>query len=85
MRNSAIVVSLLVLFITAGVASIHNPQPKPFSYDPQVAAGEWKIEVQEDLPCAVDKDGKPYMQVILPVHRGEPVSIECTEMPVGIR
>lgn len=46
--------------------------------DRQVAAGEWKIEVQTP-PC----DSYKNIQVIYPKESGAPITIECDLMPVG--
>jgi hypothetical protein len=46
--------------------------------DNQVAAGEWKIEVQTP-PC----DSYKNIQVIYPKESGAPITIECDLMPVA--
>lgn len=48
--------------------------------DPQVAAGEWKIEIQTP-PCASYKN----IEVIYPKASGLPMAIECNFMPVKTR
>lgn len=54
--------------------------PTRWNHDNQVAAGEWKIELQTP-PC----DSIHNLQVIWPAHSGEPATIECDLMPVGER
>ena len=81
MRNFAIVVSLIVLFIVVGVAGTHA---KPYTYEPQYAEGEWKIEVQTP-PCDKLPNGAPNMEVIYPKESGAPITIECNAMPVGTK
>lgn len=46
--------------------------------DPQVAGGEWKIEIQTP-PC----DSVKNLQVIWPERSGEPMTVECDSMPVA--
>jgi hypothetical protein len=48
--------------------------------DSQVAAGEWKIEVQTP-PC----DDPKNLQVVWSPRSGEPTTIECGSMPVAER
>jgi len=50
---------------------------KHWTTDNQVAAGEWKIELQTP-PC----DNVHNLQVIWPKHSGEPMTVECDSMPV---
>lgn len=45
--------------------------------DSQVAAGEWKIEIQTP-PC----DSVHNLQVIWPKESGTPLIVECDSMPV---
>ena len=91
MRNTILVVALLILFVST--AFMHGGDtsalpkrltPKPFTYDPQYAAGEWKIEVHTP-PCDKLRNGAPNMQVIFPKESGAPITIECDAMPVGTR
>ena len=49
-----------------------------WTVDNQIAAGEWKIEVQTP-PC----DSYKNIQVIYPKESGAPITIECDLMPVA--
>ena len=59
----------ILLVMLAGCAKWHT--------DNQIAAGEWKIEVQTP-PC----DSAYNVQVIYPKESGAPITIECDLMPV---
>lgn len=61
---------LLVLLGLSGCRQWHS--------DPQVAAGEWKIQVQTP-PC----DSVHNIQVIYPKESGAPITIECDQMTVA--
>jgi hypothetical protein len=61
---------LVALVVVAGCKSKGH-------IDNQVAAGEWKIEVQTP-PC----DSAKNIQVIYPRESGSPITIECNLMPV---
>jgi len=68
--------------VAAGLALAANQQRKPKRWitDSQVAAGEWKIEVQTP-PC----DDPKNLQVVWSPRSGEPTTIECDSMPVAER
>ena len=64
-----------LLLVVSGCGSWH--------VDSQMAAGEWKIELQTP-PCASDGNNPTHnLQVIWPAHSGEPMTVECDAMPVG--
>lgn len=69
---------MLGMLVTAILA--HYGQARvPFQKDNQVAAGEWKIEMQTP-PCDVHN-----LEVIWPKESGNPTTIECNLMPVPER
>ena len=65
----------LALLAILGVSGCRH-----WTVDSQVAAGEWKVEVQTP-PC----DGAKNIQVMYPAESGGPMTIECDLMPVGER
>lgn len=69
-----LVISLIALFVIVAIHSDH------YTYEPQYAQGEWKIEVQTP-PC----DNVHNVQVIYPKESGAPITIECDAMPVGTK
>lgn len=73
--KSLILASVIVAGIGAGVLAGHSK----WVVDSQVAAGEWKIEMQAP-PC---DDVTHNVQVLFPKRSGEPITIECDAMPVG--
>jgi hypothetical protein len=87
MRHSAfilLIASVLIVAASVAVAGITVRRamhaPRPWHTDPQVAAGEWKIEIQTP-PC----DSVHNLQVIWPKESGAPVTLECDQMPVPTR
>lgn len=81
------VISIIALVISVSVAihvyhlvSTENAHAYKFTTDPQVAAGEWKVELQTP-PCESYKN----IQVIYPKESGAPITVECDLMPVATR
>jgi hypothetical protein len=69
----------LALGIVLGTfATLWQHPSHQWNTDAQVAAGEWKIEVQTP-PC----DSAKNIQVIYPVESGAPMTIECDSLPVA--
>ena len=77
MRNTWLAIALFLFFVSLYAAEMHK---KNYTYEPQYAAGEWKIEVQTP-PC----DSVHNVQVIYPKESGAPITIECDAMPVGTK
>jgi hypothetical protein len=72
-----ILITLCTLLVAASMMAF--AQSHKWVTDNQVAAGEWKIELQTP-PC----DHKN-LQVIWPKESGAPMTVECDLMPVGER
>lgn len=76
-KHRAIVAGVVLVISGAFIAaSLDKSAQRQWTKDNQVAAGEWKIEVQVP-PCEEYKN----IQVIYPTHEG-PITIECNLMPV---
>lgn len=69
-----------LLLSTATAATVHAAGQHPWRTSSRIAAGEWRIEVQTP-PC----DGARNLEVIYPHHPGDPIAIECNDMPVPTR
>jgi hypothetical protein len=63
----------LLLLAVLGIGGCHH-----WVTNSQVAAGEWKIEIQTP-PC----DSPKNLQVIWPKESGGPLTLECDLMPVA--
>lgn len=77
MKHVGITAAFLAVFVGGFWA---GQIPVVHAQDPQVAVGEWKIEIQTP-PC----DGQKNIQVIYPAESGAPMAIECDLMPVNAR
>ena len=64
--------------IGLAIALYSNHIKRPWHVDSQVAAGEWKIELQTP-PCGNSEN----LQVIWPAKSGYPITVECDSMPVA--
>lgn len=69
-------IAVMVAIVAAGTLTAAKSRNWK-TEDPQVAQGEWKIQVQVP-PC----DGYRNLQVIWPKEPGAPITIECDAMPV---
>lgn len=81
MKNKVLlfIIGVGYVAISAGAIIAYAIHPKWIT-DRQVAAGEWKIEMQTP-PC----DSVHNLQVIWPQESGAPLTVECDQMPVGER
>jgi hypothetical protein len=85
--QAGLVIGIVGLFVTTAVTSTERHQStaeKPFVTEPQLAAGEWKEEIQ--IPPCVVTNGRPNVEVNF-THDGDRIvkaTIECNEMPVGV-
>lgn len=76
MKHSTLVTGAILTSIA--LAAYGARRSASWHVDPQVAVGEWKIEMQTP-PC----DSVHNLQVIWPKESGAPLTIECNEMPVA--
>lgn len=81
------ILALFALLACCALFWLARPRPHTdrrslaaWTMDSQVAAGEWKIEIQTP-PC----DSYKNIQVIYPAFPGAPMSIECNLMTTGTR
>lgn len=74
MKRYQLLIVALAGLLGAGVVLTEHHQGV---VDAQVAAGEWKVEIQTP-PC----DNVHNLQVIWPKESGSPMTVECDSMPV---
>lgn len=67
----------IAALLLMGIFNWSNKFMDRYSHDPQLAAGEWKIEIQTP-PCDTKN-----LRVIWPKQSGYPATIECSNMEVG--
>jgi len=75
LRNVAFAISLIAICVSVWTVVLIRGQWK-WKTDNQVAAGEWKIQVQTP-PCESFEN----IEVIYPKESGAPITIECNLMP----
>lgn len=84
MKSTTAITLIAASMLTGMVGTIfaeqHIRKSTGWITDPEVAAGEWKIELQTP-PC----DSVHNMEVIWPKESGQPIAIECNQMPVAER
>lgn len=68
---------LIVAILAIGTLCWWVGVPDRYSHDPQLAAGEWKIEIQTP-PCDTKN-----LKIVWPKQSGYPATIECSNMEVG--
>lgn len=77
MKAKALQALALVIAICIGYAVEALLQRSDWHNEPQLAAGEWSIELQHP-PC----DSVHNIEVIFPKDGDSPIKIECNQMPV---
>lgn len=81
-QKGAIIFAMCMAAIAAmSTYDLYKAQKPHWSYDPQVAAGEWTVYVQT-MPCDTG-----HLDVVMPEHAvsGDVLTIKCSNITIGER